>query len=223
MPFIYISLERVKKLFLRLWNSWKSQWWQKHGTFQEWPDYQNDFKRLSPTHPGGQKEPTTTSKEPQVSLASVKVRIFDSTIRKTGKMAPIGREFQISMLTKKKQSHISHFLKIASRDPKDFCENICGLMRQRLNFLEDLSSSKLFFKLTQHFIKWTVKHAAGGVMAHGCFAASGPGQLAIIDWTMNFAVHQKVQQNMNKMTKQTNEDFYMPYSKVGLICNCDPS
>lgn len=86
-------------------------------------------------------------------------------------MAPIGREFQISMLTKKKQSHISHFLKITSRDPKDFCENICGLMRQRLNFLEDLSSSKLFFKLTQHFIKWTVKHAAGGVMAHGCFAA----------------------------------------------------
>ncbi len=38
----------------------------------------------------------------------------------------------------------------------------------------------------------TVKHGAGSVMVWGCFAASGPGWLAIIDGTMNSALYQKI-------------------------------
>ncbi len=38
----------------------------------------------------------------------------------------------------------------------------------------------------------TVKHGGGSVMVGGCFAASGPGQLAIIDGTMNSALYQKI-------------------------------
>ena len=37
----------------------------------------------------------------------------------------------------------------------------------------------------------TVKHGGATVMAWGCFAASGPGRLAIIDGTMNSALYQK--------------------------------
>ena len=38
----------------------------------------------------------------------------------------------------------------------------------------------------------TVKHGGGSVMVWGCFAASGPGQLAVIDGKMNSAVYQKI-------------------------------
>ncbi len=38
----------------------------------------------------------------------------------------------------------------------------------------------------------TVKHGGGSVMVWGCFAASGPGRLAIIDGIMNSALYQKI-------------------------------
>ncbi len=38
----------------------------------------------------------------------------------------------------------------------------------------------------------TVKHGGGSVMVWGCFAASGPGRLVIIDGTMNSALYQKI-------------------------------
>uniref|UniRef100_A0A9J8BH47 Transposase n=1 Tax=Cyprinus carpio carpio TaxID=630221 RepID=A0A9J8BH47_CYPCA len=50
-------------------------------------------------------------------------------------------------------------------------------------------------KPTQHFIKniiATVKHGGGSVMVWGCFAASGPVRLTIIDGIMNSALYQKI-------------------------------
>ncbi|KAK3536029.1 hypothetical protein QTP70_025510, partial [Hemibagrus guttatus] len=38
----------------------------------------------------------------------------------------------------------------------------------------------------------TVKYGGGNVMFWGCFAASGPGRLAVINVTMNSAVYQKI-------------------------------
>ncbi|KAK3509142.1 hypothetical protein QTP70_020254, partial [Hemibagrus guttatus] len=38
----------------------------------------------------------------------------------------------------------------------------------------------------------TVKYGGGSVMVWGCFAASGPGRLAVINGTMNSAVYQKI-------------------------------
>ncbi len=38
----------------------------------------------------------------------------------------------------------------------------------------------------------TVKHGGSSVMVWGCFTASGPGRLAIIDGTMNSALYQKI-------------------------------
>ncbi len=38
----------------------------------------------------------------------------------------------------------------------------------------------------------TVKYGGGSVMVWGCFAASGPGRLAVINGTINSAVYQKI-------------------------------
>ncbi len=38
----------------------------------------------------------------------------------------------------------------------------------------------------------TVKYGGDSVMVWGCFAASGPGRLAVINGTMNSAVYQKI-------------------------------
>ncbi len=38
----------------------------------------------------------------------------------------------------------------------------------------------------------TVKYGGGSVIVWGCFAASGPGRLAVINGTMNSAVYQKI-------------------------------
>jgi hypothetical protein len=51
-------------------------------------------------------------------------------------------------------------------------------------------------KMAQHTnIKTsTVKYCGGSIMVWGCFAASGPGQLAIIDGKMNSEVYQDILQ-----------------------------
>ncbi len=69
------------------------------------------------------KEPRTTSKELQGSLASINVSVHDSTIRKRlGKNGIHGRVPRQNNLI----------------IPKTFGQIFCGLMRQKLNFLEDV-------------------------------------------------------------------------------------
>ncbi len=70
-------------------------------------------------------------------------------------------------------------------------------MRQKLNFLEGVcpvtSKTNTAFHKKNIFIKIpTVKHGGASVMIWGCFEASGPGRLAIIDGTMNSALYQKI-------------------------------
>ncbi len=139
------------------------------------------------------KEPRTTSKELQASFASIKVSVHDSTIRRRlGKNGIHGRvPRQKPLLTKKNTKAHLTFAKNILIIPKNFGQIFCGLMRQMLNFLEGVCPVTSGVKPTQHFIKGTVKHGGGSVMVWGCFAASGPGWLAIIDGTMNSALYQK--------------------------------
>ncbi len=69
-------------------------------------------------------------------------------------------------------------------------------MRQKCNFLEGECPITSGIKPTHDFIEKniipTVKHGGGSVMVWGCFAASGPGRLYIIDGTMNSALCQKI-------------------------------
>ncbi len=79
--------------------------------------------------------------------------------------------------------------------PKTFGQIFCGLIQQKLNFLEGVCPITSGVKPTQHFTKRTsyqVNHGGGSVMVWGCFAASGPGRLVIIDGTINSALYQKI-------------------------------
>ncbi|KAK3508611.1 hypothetical protein QTP70_035201, partial [Hemibagrus guttatus] len=150
--------------------------WRKHGTVENLPRSGRPTK-ITPRVQRQliqevTKDPTTTSKELQTSLASVKVSVHDSTIRKR-----LGNNENILMI------------------PKIFGEILCGLTRQKLNFLEGLcpiTSCKSNTTFQEKIIIPTVKYGGGSVMVWGCFAASGPGRLAVINGTMNSAVYQKI-------------------------------
>ncbi len=103
------------------------------------------------------KEPRTTSKELQASVASIKVSVHDSTIRKRlGKKASMG-EFQgkSHCWPKRTQRLVSHLPKNILTIPKTFGQIFCGLMKQKLNFLEGVCPVTSGVKPTQHFIKKT--------------------------------------------------------------------
>ncbi|KAF7664638.1 hypothetical protein LDENG_00170880, partial [Lucifuga dentata] len=129
-------------------------------------------------------EPRTTSKALQTSLASVKVSVHDSTIRKRlGKNGIHGRvPRRKPLLTKKNTKARLTFAKKHLDDPQDFWENILWT---------DETKVELFAFQKKNIIP-TVKHGGGSVMVWGCFAASGPGRLAVIDGTMNSALYQKI-------------------------------
>ncbi|KAK3519712.1 hypothetical protein QTP70_002677 [Hemibagrus guttatus] len=103
--------------------------WQKHGTVENLPSSGRPTK-ISPRAQRQliqefTKDPTTTSKELQASLASVKVSVHDSTIRKRlGKNGLHGRVPRRKPLLSKK--NIKARLSFARKhldDPQDFCEN----------------------------------------------------------------------------------------------------
>ncbi|KAK3507977.1 hypothetical protein QTP70_007945 [Hemibagrus guttatus] len=116
--------------------------WRKHGTVENIPR----SGRPTKITPRAQrqliqevtKDPTTTSKELQASLASVKVSVHDCTIRKR-----LGKNGLHSRVPKRKpllsKKNIKARLSFARKhldDPQDFWDIICGLTRQKLNFLE---------------------------------------------------------------------------------------
>ena len=144
------------------------------------------------------KDPRTTSKELQASLASVKVSVHDSTIRKRlGKNGIHGRvPRRKPLLTKKNTKARLTFAKKHLDDPQDFWENILWTDETKVELFGRCASRYIWRKTNTAFHKKniipTVKHGGGSVMVWGCFAASGPGRLAIIDGTMNSALYQKI-------------------------------
>ncbi|KAK3527102.1 hypothetical protein QTP86_010826 [Hemibagrus guttatus] len=144
------------------------------------------------------KDPTTTSKELQASLVSVKVSVHDSTIRnRLGKNGLHGRvPRQKPLLSKKNIKARLSFARKHLDDPQDFWGN---------TLWTDETKTELFGRSVSHYV-WrksntafqkkniipTVKYGGGSVMVWGCFAASGPGRLAVINRTMNSAVYQKI-------------------------------
>ncbi len=144
------------------------------------------------------KEPRTTSKELQASLASIKFSVHDSTIRKRlGKNSIRGRvPRQKPLLTKNNtKAHLTFANKYLGY-PQDFWTNILWSYETKLELFGRCVSRYLWHKINTAFHKKniipTVKHGGGSVMFWGCFAASGPGRLAIIDGTMNSALYQKI-------------------------------
>ncbi len=176
--------------------------WRKHGTVVNLPR----SGRPTKITPRAQrrliqevtKDPTTTSKELQASLASVKVSVHDSTIRKRlGKNGLHGRVPRLKPLLSKK--NIKARLSFARKhldDPQDFWENTLWTDETKVELFGRCVSHYIWRKSNTAFQKKniipTVKYGGGSVMVWGCFAASGPGRLAVINGTMNSAVYQKI-------------------------------
>ncbi len=130
--------------------------WRKHGTVVNLPR----SGRPTKITPRAQrrliqevtKDPTTTSKELQASLASVKVSVHDSTIRKRlGKNGLHGRVPRPKPLLSKKNKGSSQFCQKTSW----WSPRLLGLTRQKLNFLEGVCPITSGVKVTQHFRKRT--------------------------------------------------------------------
>ncbi len=144
------------------------------------------------------KEPRTTSKELQASLASIKVSVHDSTIRKRlGKNCIHERvPRQKPLLTKNNTKARLTFDKKYLYYPQDFWENILWTDETKAELFGRCVSCYIWCKTNTAFHKKniipTVKHGGGSVMVWGCFAAAGPGWFAIIDGTMNSALYQKI-------------------------------
>ncbi|KAK3550030.1 hypothetical protein QTP86_018655, partial [Hemibagrus guttatus] len=176
--------------------------WRKHGTVENLPRSGRPTK-ITPRVQRQliqevTKDPTTTSKELQASLASVKVSVHDSTIRKRlGKNGLRGRVPRRKPLLSKK--NIKARLSFARKhldDPQDFWENTLWTDETKIELFGRSVSHYVWRKSNTAFQKKniipTVKYGGGSVMVWGCFAASGPGRLAVITGTMNSAVYQKI-------------------------------
>ncbi len=144
------------------------------------------------------KEPRTTSKELQASLASIKVSVHDSTIRKRlGKNDIHGRlPMQNPLLTKKYiKARLTFAKKISWLSPR-LLGKYSWTDETKVELFGRCVSRYIWHKTNTAFHKKniipTVKHCGGSVMVWGCFAASGPGWLAIIDGTMYSALYQKI-------------------------------
>ncbi|MBN3290480.1 TCB1 transposase, partial [Polypterus senegalus] len=187
--------------------------WQKHGTVVNLPR----SGRPTKITPRAQrrlirevtKDPRTTSKELQASLASIKVSVHDSTIRKRlGKNGLHGRfPRRKPLLSKKNIRARLNFAKKHLNDCQDFWENTLWTDETKVELFGRQMSRYIWRKRNTAFQKKniipTVKYGGGSVMVWGCFAASGPGRLAVIDGTMNSTVYQKIlKENVRPSVRQ---------------------
>ncbi len=144
------------------------------------------------------QEPRATSKELQASLASVKVSVHDSTIRKrlgkNGIHEKVPR--QKPLLTKQNTKSSLTFARTYLYYPQDFWANILWYDETKVELFGRCVSRYIWSKTNTGFhqknIIPTVKHGGGSVTVWGCFADSGSGRLSIIDGTMNSALYQKI-------------------------------
>ncbi|KAK3509481.1 hypothetical protein QTP70_035136 [Hemibagrus guttatus] len=81
-------------------------------------------------------------------------------------------------------------------DPQDFWENTLWTDETKIELFGSSVFHYVWRKSNTAFQKKniipTVKYGGGSVMVWGCFAASGPGRLAVINGSMNSAVYQKI-------------------------------
>uniref|UniRef100_A0A8C1UCV8 Transposase Tc1-like domain-containing protein n=1 Tax=Cyprinus carpio TaxID=7962 RepID=A0A8C1UCV8_CYPCA len=157
------------------------------------------------------KEPRTTCKELQASLALISVH--DSTIRQIlGKNGIHGRvPRQNSLLTKKNTKARLTFAKKYLDCPKDFWAKNLWTDETKVELSGRCLPHYIWHKTNTAFHKKkiipTVKHGGGSVMVWGCYAASGPGQLAIIDGIMNSTLFQKILKLKRTWVMQQDNDL----------------
>lgn len=143
-----------------------------------------------------------TAKDLKASLELANICVHESTVRKTlNKQGVYGRT---PLLTKNNIAACLKFAKEHIDTPQWYWQNVLWT---------DETKIELFVKNTQHYI-WckkgtayhheniipAVKYGGGNIMMWACFAASGPGQLAIIEGKMNSQVYQTILQDNVRMS-----------------------
>ena len=155
------------------------------------------------------KCPKISSRDLQQALATVNVKVHDSTIRKRRhKFGFHGRCARSKPLLSKK--NIKARLKFARENiDKDqvFWNNVLWTDESKVELFGHQNRRHVWRKQNTAFqgknLIPTVKHGGGSVMVWGCFAAAGPGQLTIIESTMNSAVYQRVlEENVKPSVKK---------------------
>lgn len=142
--------------------------------------------------------PRMSSRDLQVSLATIDVKVHASTIRKRlNKFALHGRCARRKPLLSKK--NIRARLKFAREHlekDQNFWNNVLWTDESKVELFGHSKSRHVWRKTKTAFenknLIPTVKHGGGNVMVWGCFSAAGPGQLTIIESTMNFVLYQRV-------------------------------
>ena len=130
---------------------------------------------------------------------------------------------QKPLLTKKNTKACLTFAKKHLDDPQDFWENILWTDETKVELFGRCASRYIWCKTNTAFHKKniipTVKHGGGSVMVWGCFAASGPGRLAVIDGTMNSALYQKILKENVRPSVQTSSSSALGLCSRTMIQN----
>ena len=145
--------------------------------------------------------PAMTSKDLQEHLAESNVHVHRSTIRRvlndSGLHARVARKKPL--LRKQNKQARLNFAKSHLDKPDDYWNHILW---------SDETKIELFGRNENRYV-WrtegsafqeqniipTVKHGGGSIMVWGCFAASGPGQLANVEGIMNSKKYQEILQD----------------------------
>lgn len=144
------------------------------------------------------KNPKMSSRELQQALATVDVKVHDSTIRKRlHKFDFHGRCARRKPLLSKR--NIKARLKFARANvdkDHDFWNNVLWTDESKIELFGHQNRRHVWRKPNTAFQEKnlipTVKHGGGSILVWGCFAAAGPGQLTIIESIMNSTVYQRV-------------------------------
>ncbi|MBN3292713.1 TCB1 transposase, partial [Polypterus senegalus] len=141
------------------------------------------------------KNPRVTAKDLKKSLELANISVQESTICKTlnNKGVHDRTPRRKPLLSNKNIAECLNFVKEHLDTPQQYWENVLW---------SDETKIELFGRNKQNFI-WrkkgtayqhqniipTVKYVEGNIRIWACFAASGPGHLAIIEWKMNSQVY----------------------------------
>ena len=144
------------------------------------------------------KDPKLSGKDLQASLATAGVNVHPSTIRKAlnkeGLHGRIARKKPL--LSKKNVAARLQFAKQHVDKPQQFWDKILWTDESKIELFGHVKGRYVWRKpntaFNQKNLVPTVKHGGGSIMVWGCFAASGPGQLEVLEGTMDSAYYQGI-------------------------------
>ena len=144
------------------------------------------------------KDPRVTSKQLKASLTLANVNVHESTIRRTlnnnGVHGRVAR--RKPLLSKKNIAAHLQFAKDHVDKPEGYWKNVLWTDETKIELFGLNEKCYVWRKENTAFqhknLIPSVKHGGGSIMVWACFAASGPGRLAIIDGTMNSELYQRI-------------------------------